>query len=81
MEVSKATVSSYQSMTTLDLEYQAWLKEWGHIDFGHLKFLPEIKDKVQLMAYSKLRNMQADRRKRTMQIYKGRSIKEIQQNP
>ena len=33
------------------------------------------------MAYSKLRNMQGDRRKRTMKIYKGKSIKEIEKNP
>lgn len=33
------------------------------------------------MAYSKLRNMQGDRRRRTLQIYKGRSVKEIEKKP
>ena len=68
-------------MTSVDIAYAEWLKTWADVDFAKLSFLPKIKDKAQLLAMAKVRNLVADRRKRTMHIYKGKSLKAVDKNP
>ena len=37
------------SMGIMDAEYEEFIEKYGHLDFHHLKFLPKIKTKQELV--------------------------------
>jgi len=71
--------ASFESLSPSEKAYNAWLEQWGNVDFSNLKYLPKVKTKSQLEAMQLLQALEAKRLLRTKAIYLGKPLKQIEE--
>ena len=70
-----------KDMSEEDKKYYEWLARWEGVDFSKLQFLPEIKERKQIMAHKKLKDMFGLRMLRNLNIKLGRDARFLYTDP